>query len=206
MSDLATLRKAGLHVAETAAPVLGFTLVYAATSRLPLALSAGLCMAALVAVYRLRQARTVWPAVGGFGLTAGAAAITALSGDATNFFLPVLILRATVVLVTPLMLLLRWPPIGLAAGVLTGRGLTWRRCPMRLRGYVVANLVWVAAEGALVANQARLYLADRALAMGAFKLLVEVPVHVLLAVVMWAVYRRITQSPCDCAQHEGVAR
>ncbi|MFI7641772.1 DUF3159 domain-containing protein [Nonomuraea sp. NPDC049400] len=201
MSDLAALRHVGLHVAETAAPVLGFTLLYATTSRLPAALAAGLCVAALVAVHRLRQARSVWPAVGGFALTAGAAAVTVLSGDATNFFLPVLLLRATVVAATPIMLLLRWPPVGLAAGVLAGKGLVWRRCPPRLRAYSVANLIWVVAEGALVANQARLYLADRALAMGAFKLLVEVPVHVLLAVLMWVVYRRMTNRPCPC---EGV--
>ncbi|TMR94487.1 DUF3159 domain-containing protein [Nonomuraea basaltis] len=202
MSDLVAMRKAGLHVAETAAPVLGFTLVYATTTRLPLALATGLGMAALVAIHRFRQARSIWPAAGGFALTAGAAAITALSGEATDFFLPVLLLRTAVVLITPIMLLLRWPPVGLAAGVLTGRGLAWRRCPVRLRAYTIANLVWVAAEGALVANQVRLYLADRAVAMGAFKLLVEVPVHVLLAVLMWGIYRRLTRQPCDCHQGE----
>lgn len=35
MSDLVLMRKAGQHIAETAAPVLGFTLVYATTNRLP---------------------------------------------------------------------------------------------------------------------------------------------------------------------------
>ncbi|WP_327587461.1 DUF3159 domain-containing protein [Nonomuraea sp. NBC_00507] len=207
MSDLVLMRKAGQHIAETAAPVLGFTLVYATTNRLPLALTAGLALAAVVAVYRFTQARSLLPAAGGFALTAGAAAITALSGEAADFFLPVLILRATVVLLTPIMLLLRWPPVGLAAGVLFGRGLAWRRCPARLRAYTVANLVWVVTEGALVANQVRLYLADRAMAMGAFKLLVEVPVHVLLAVLMWVIYRRLTRRPCDCHQvrenHQG---
>ncbi|MGI5290313.1 DUF3159 domain-containing protein [Nonomuraea polychroma] len=198
MNDLAILRRAGLHIAETATPVLGFTLLYAVTSRLPLALSAGLCVAALMAVHRFRQARSIWPAVGGLTLTVGAAAIAALSGDAANFFLPVLLLRATVVAVTPIMLLLRWPPIGLAAGMLAGRGLAWRRCPPRVRAYIVANLIWVVAEGALVANQVRLYLTDRALAMGAFKLLVEVPVHALLALLMWAVYRRMTNRSCPC--------
>lgn len=198
MSDLAALRHAGSHIAETAAPVLGFTLLYAATARLPPALVTGLCVAALVALHRIRHGRSVWPAAGGFALTAGAAAVTVLSGEATNFFLPVLLLRGIVVVVTPVMLLLRFPPVALAAGVLTGRGLTWRRCPSRLRAYSVANLLWVVAEGALVANQARLYLADRALAMGAFKLLVEVPVHILLVALMWVVYRRMTARPCPC--------
>ncbi|PZG52019.1 hypothetical protein C1I98_07720 [Spongiactinospora gelatinilytica] len=196
MSDLAALRRAGLHIAETAVPVLGFTLVYATTARLPAALATGLCVAALVAVRRVRGARSVWPAVGGFALTAGAAAWTVLSGEAANYFVPVLALRAAVVAATPVMLLLRLPPVGLAAGVLTGRGLAFRRCPPRLRAYTVANLIWVVAEGALLANQARLYLDGRALAMGAFKLLVEVPAHVLLVGLMWAVYRRMTARPC----------
>ncbi|MFI7444714.1 DUF3159 domain-containing protein [Nonomuraea indica] len=203
MSDLAALRHVGLHIAETAAPVLGFTLLYAMTTRLPPALAAGLCVAALVAARRVRQSRSVWPAVGGFALTAGAAAVTVLSGEATNFFLPVLLVRATIVVATPLLLVMRRPPVGLAAGVLTGRGLAWRRCPARVRAYTVVTVLWMLAEAVLVANQARLYLADRALAMGAFKLLVEVPVHVLLAGLMWVVYRRMTKRPCPC---EGVHR
>ncbi|MGP4095665.1 hypothetical protein ACTWPW_14270 [Nonomuraea sp. KM90] len=58
-------RRVGLHVAETAAPVLGFTLLYATTARPAPALPAGVCVAALVAVHRLRQARSVWPAASG---------------------------------------------------------------------------------------------------------------------------------------------
>ncbi|UBU13099.1 DUF3159 domain-containing protein [Nonomuraea gerenzanensis] len=193
MSDLALLRRAGLHLIETAAPVLGFTLVYATTQRLPLALTVALCLAAGVAVHRFVHARSLLPAIGGFGLAAGAAAIAALSGEATDFFLPVLVIRGTVVAVTPVMLLLRLPPVAVAAGVLTGRGHGWRRDPVRLRAYTIVNVGWMLGEGALVANQARLYLADRAVAMGAFKLLVEVPLHVLMVALMWACYRRLTR-------------
>ncbi|MEU8109213.1 DUF3159 domain-containing protein [Nonomuraea muscovyensis] len=204
MSDLVMMRRAGLHVAETAAPVLGFTALFATTGRLPLSLAAGICLAALVALYRLRQARSVWPAAGGFALTAGAAAIAALSGQAADFFLPVLVARATVVALTPPLLVFGLPPAGLAAAVLTGRGLTWRRCPVRVRAYATANLAWFVVEGALVANQVRLYLAERAVAMGAFKLFVEVPAHLAMAALMWVIYRRLISRPCDgpdCTYH-----
>ncbi|GAA3625020.1 hypothetical protein GCM10022419_133250 [Nonomuraea rosea] len=196
------MSKAGLHVAETATPVLGFTLSYSTTENLPLSLITGIGLAAVVAAYRFRQARSIWPAIGGFALTGGAAAIAALSGQAADFFLPVLITRALIVVLTPVLLLLRWPPVALATGVLTGRGLFWRHCPVRMRAFTIANLAWMAVEGALVVNQVRLYLADRALAMGAFKLLVEVPAHLLMAILLWVIYRRLTLRTCGCPQHD----
>ncbi|GAA2296314.1 hypothetical protein GCM10010149_50880 [Nonomuraea roseoviolacea subsp. roseoviolacea] len=202
------LREAGLHVAETAAPALGFTVPYAVTGDLALSLGVALCVAALVALHRLRQSRGVWPAVGGFGLAALAGALATLSGEAADYFLPLIAVRAVVAVATPVLLLLRLPPAGLVTGLVTRRGLAWRRCPVRLRAFTIVNSLWLAMEAALLANQLRLYHEGQAVAMGVFKLLVEVPAHVLAAVVLWLLYRRLTGRPCRDARcpFEGEAR
>ncbi|NUW38439.1 DUF3159 domain-containing protein [Nonomuraea sp. SMC257] len=206
------LRKAGLHVAETAAPALGFTVAYATTGKLPLSLAAALCLAALVALHRFRQARSIWPALGGLCLAALAGALATLSGEAADYFLPLIAVRTVIAVATPVLMLLRLPPAGLVTGLVTGRGLSWRRCPVRLRAFTIVNALWLAMEASLLANQLRLYHEGQAVAMGVFKLLVEVPAHLVAAVVLWLLYRRLTDRPCRgplCPDHlpsEGEAR
>ncbi|MFI6598449.1 DUF3159 domain-containing protein [Nonomuraea sp. NPDC050536] len=198
------LRKAGLHAAETAAPALGFTVSYATTGNLLLSLCIALFLAALVALYRLRQARSIWPALGGLSLAALAGALATLSGEAADYFLPLIVARTVIAVATPILMLLRLPPAGLVAGLITGRGLAWRRCPVRLRAFTIVNSIWFALEASLLANQLRLYHEGRAAAMGVFKLLVELPAHLLAAVVLWLIYRRLTNRPCHgefCPYH-----
>jgi hypothetical protein len=112
--------------------------------------------------------------------------------------------RGTLAVATPILLLLRLPPFGLAYGVLTRQGLAWRRCAIQLRAFTIVNLLWFLIEATLTANQIRLYLDDQAVAMGAVKVLIEAPAYLLSAVVLWRLYRRLTARPCHgptCPYH-----
>ncbi|MEW9556231.1 DUF3159 domain-containing protein [Nonomuraea sp. NPDC050783] len=190
------LRRVGVHVVETALPVIGFTVAYAMTRQIAPSLVTALAAAAAVALLRVRQARKPWAALAGFGVSAGAAALVTASGNAADFFLPLLVMRGALAVATPVLLLLRLPPFGLAYGVLTRRGTAWRRCPVQLRAFTIVNLIWFLVEAALTANQIRLYLDDQALAMGAVKVLIEAPASLLSAVVLWRLYRRLTARSC----------
>ncbi|MFI6731447.1 DUF3159 domain-containing protein [Nonomuraea sp. NPDC050451] len=190
------LRRVGAHVVETALPVIGFTVAYATTRQIAPSLVAALAAAAAVALFQVRQARKPWAALAGFGVSAGAAALATASGNAADFFLPLLVMRGTLAVATPVLLLLGLPPFGLAYGVLTRQGPAWRRCPIQLRAFTIVNLIWFLVDAALTANQIRLYLDDQAVAMGAVKILIEAPAYLLSAVVLWRLYRRLTARPC----------
>ncbi|MGP3958842.1 DUF3159 domain-containing protein [Nonomuraea sp. 3N208] len=198
------LRRVGAHVLETALPVIGFTVAYATTRQIAPSLAAALVAAAAVALFRVRQAQKPWAALAGFGVSAAAAALVTASGNAADFFLPLLVMRGTLAVATPILLLLRLPPFGLAYGVLTRQGLAWRRCAIQLRAFTIVNLVWFLVDATLTANQIRLYLDDQAVAMGAVKVLIEAPTYLLSAVVLWRLYRRLTARPCHgptCPYH-----
>ncbi|WP_431924418.1 DUF3159 domain-containing protein [Nonomuraea jabiensis] len=190
------LRRVGAHVAETALPVIGFTVAYAITRQIAPSLVAALAAAAAVALFRVRQAGKPWAALAGFGVSAGAAALVTASGNAADFFLPLLVMRGALAVATPVLLLLRLPPFGLAYGVLTRQGPAWRRCPIQLRAFTIVNLIWFLVDASLTANQIRLYLDDQAVVMGAVKILIEAPAYLLSAVVLWRLYHRLTARPC----------
>ncbi|MFD1539816.1 DUF3159 domain-containing protein [Nonomuraea guangzhouensis] len=203
------LRQVGAHVLETALPVLGFTVLFAATGQIAPSLVAALAAAAGVALFRVRQAQKPWAALAGFGVSVGAGALVTVSGNAADFFLPLLVVRGALVVATPILLLLRLPPFGLAYGVLTRQGPAWRRCAVQLRAFTIVNLVWFLIDAALTANQIRLYLDGQAVAMGAVKVLIEAPAYLLSALFLWRLHRRLIARPCrrpNCPYHPaGVA-
>ncbi|MFJ9855220.1 DUF3159 domain-containing protein [Streptomyces sp. NPDC101150] len=180
------LRSGALDVA----PVLGFTLSLSLTHRVAVALTVALTVGAGGCVVRLVRGEPVRRTLGVIGIVGVGGALAALTGQATSFFIPSLVMHCVMAVATPVMLLLGWPPMGLAVGLLTGERTSWRRCPARRRGFIRGNLVILAGSYVLLAIQLPLFLSGQAVALGAVETFGPV-VLALSTLLGWRVYRRV---------------
>ncbi len=190
------LRNAVINVV----PVFGFTLSFALTHRLAVALALALAAGAAVCVYRAARREPVWGALGALGLVCVAGALAAGTGQATSFFLPSLMLHAVMAVVSAVMLLLGWPPMGVVVGLITKEGTGWRRCMVRRRAFIRGNLVVFAGNLKMLAIQIPLFLSGQTVALGAVDVLGPV-VIALSALLGWRVYRRVLGGH-RCGSHD----
>lgn len=171
------------------APVFGFTVTFALTHRLALALALALTAAAGVSVYRLVHRKPVWRALTVLGLVCVQGTVAASTGDATDFFLPNLILHGAMATANVVMLLLRWPLMGVAVGLVTKEGTGWRRCAVRRRAFSRGSLVMLVGGLLTLTVQLSLYLSDQAVLLGIVDSVGPL-VLALSTLLGWRVHRR----------------
>ncbi|RKT87400.1 Protein of unknown function [Saccharopolyspora antimicrobica] len=173
------------------APILFFTLTFALTHRVLIAVAFALTCGIGITVGRLVRREPVWRALGALGIICLGGLLASRTGDAANFFAPGLVIHSTIALVTPVMLAFGWPPLGLVAGLVTGEGTGWRRCPIRRRAFTRSNVVLLAAKVVILSAEIPLFLAGRTVALG-FTNAVGPAVHGLGVLLAWRVFRRTT--------------
>ncbi|MFE1766807.1 DUF3159 domain-containing protein [Streptomyces angustmyceticus] len=171
------------------APVFGFTLTFAVTHRLAVALTLALTAGVGVFVHRVVRRESVRRALGVLGFVCVQGALAARTGDATDFFLPQLLLHCAMAVASPVLILLGWPPLGVLAGVFTGEGTAWRRCAVRRRAFAKGSLVLFAGKVLMLSVQIPLYLSGQAVALGSVDVFGPLVVG-LGALLGWRVYRR----------------
>ncbi|WP_432143603.1 DUF3159 domain-containing protein [Streptomyces sp. bgisy084] len=147
-------------------PVFGFTLTFALTHRLGVALTLALATGAGVFLLRLVRREPARQALVFLGIVCVQGLLAGRTGDAVNFFLPHLVLHAVMVVVTPVLLVLGWPPLGVVVGLVTGERTRWRRCAVRRRAFVKGHLVVYAGSLLTLSVQLPLFLSGQAVALG----------------------------------------
>lgn len=133
----------------------------------------------------------MWRTLIALGVVCAGGALAAHTADATDFFLPGLVVQGVTAAVTPVLLVFGWPPLGLVAGLVTGERTRWRRCPTRRRAFTRANLVLLAAKLLVLSVDLPLYSAGQTVALG-FTHVAWPFVHGLGALLAWRVFRRAT--------------
>ncbi|MFG2831019.1 DUF3159 domain-containing protein [Streptomyces sp. NPDC048434] len=181
------------------APVFGFTLTFALTHRLAVALTLAFAVGAGVFVHRLVRREPVGRALGILGLVCVQGALAARTGQATTFFLPHLVLHCVMAVASPVLILLGWPPMGLMVGLLTGERSGWRRCAVRRRAFAKGSLVLFTGNVLMLAVQLPLFLSGQAVALGSVDVFGPL-VFALGALLGWRVYRRaVGAHRCDAS-------
>ncbi|MEU8998358.1 DUF3159 domain-containing protein [Streptomyces caniferus] len=181
------------------APVFGFTLTFALTHRLAVALTLAFAAGAGVFVRRLVRKESVWRALGVLGFVCVQGALAARTGDATTFFLPHLVLHCAMAVAVPVLILLGWPPLGLMVGLFTGERAAWRRCAVRRRAFARGSLVPFTGNVLMLSVQIPLFLSGRAVALGSVDVFGPL-VFTLGALLGWRVYRRaVGAHRCDAS-------
>ncbi|MFI9258658.1 DUF3159 domain-containing protein [Streptomyces sioyaensis] len=171
------------------APILGFTLSLSLTHQVAVALTVALTLGAAGCILRLIRRESVWRTLGIVGVVGIGGALAAGTGQATAFFAPSLVMHCAMAVATPVMLLLGWPPLGLAVGLITGEKTRWRRCRVRRRGFIRGNLVVMAGSYVMLAVQLSLFLSGQAVALGTVETFGPV-VMALSTLLGWRVHRR----------------
>lgn len=182
---------------EAILPGLGFLVVYAITQEVLPSVVAPVVVALCFVVVRLATRSTPTQAFAGvFGIVLSAG-LALLTGRAEDNFVLGLVINAVLVVVLLLSIVVRWPLIGLIAGVLTNDLTAWREDAAKRRVLTLCTWLWVGLFSLRLAVQAPLYLASQTEWLAATKLLMGVPLYAALLWVTWllvkSVYERAAQ-------------
>ncbi|HEY2205595.1 MAG TPA: DUF3159 domain-containing protein [Pseudonocardia sp.] len=158
------------------------------------ALLAGVVLAAVRLVRGRRPAGVV---LGMLGVVV-AALVVLHTGRAADFFLLQIASNAASALVWITSIAVRWPLLGVIAGVALGQKARWRADPDLVRGYSRASWVWVGQYAVRLAVFVPLYQANQVVALGIARALTWIPVVACVAL-SWPVMR--TALPDD---HPGI--
>jgi hypothetical protein len=179
------------------APAFAFTVSFGLTHHLALALALVFVVGAGVCVYRVARGEPVRRPLVALGFVCVGGVLATRTGQATNFFLPELVVHGVMVVVTPVALLLGWPPMALAIGFVTGERTRWRRCAVRRRAFARGNLVILAGHLLVLSVELPLFLSGQAVALGSVHVFAPI-VLAVGALLGWRVYRRMVGTHrCD---------
>jgi hypothetical protein len=161
---------------DTGLPTVVFITVFALGGRvLTPALIAAVATGAVLAGWRLLRRQSLQQILTGFLGLAIAAAFSAWTGNAEDFFLPGLVTNAAYGTVFVVSILIGWPALGIVMGYLTGDGTTWRKDQRLRRTYAAASWIWVGVFFTRLSIQAPLYFAGAIEPLGVARVIMGWP-------------------------------
>lgn len=176
---------------EAILPGLGFLVVYAFTRQVLPSVIAPVVVALAFVLVRLATkspATQAFAGVFGIALSAGLALFT---GRAEDNFVIGLVINVVSVIVLLVSLVIRWPLVGLIAGVLTNELTAWRQDRAKRRVLTLATWLWVGLFSLRLAVQAPLYFSGQTEWLAATKLLMGVPLYAALLWVTWLLVKSV---------------
>jgi ABC-type long-subunit fatty acid transport system fused permease/ATPase subunit len=123
----------------------------------------------------------------------GAALIALHTGHAEDFFLIQLLSNVGSALLWATSIVIRWPLLGVAVGLVLGQKAKWRQDPVLLRAYSRASWVWVFGQYALrVLVYGTLWWSGQVVALGVARTVLSWPLVALtVATSGWVLYRAL---------------
>lgn len=175
-------------IIDSGVPAAAFLIAYVVdneqlTRAVVLAVIAGF----ILGIWRVVRKQSIQQVVTGFVGLAIAAAFTAWTGRAENFFLPGIITNLAYGSAFLISILVRWPLFGVIMGFLTGIGSTWRTNTQLRRVFTAASWIWVGLFFGRLALQVPLYLAGEVAALGVVRIVLGWPAFLAAAYVTYRV-------------------
>ncbi len=176
---------------ESVLPLTVFSVVYGIGHDLAWSVAGALAPAVLLAGWRLAAREPVGQSVSGvLGLGIGAV-VAVWTGRPENLFLPSILKNSAYGAACALSVLVRWPLLGLALGLVLGEGTAWRDQPRRARVYAQATWVWAAVFGVRLAVQVPLWIAGATTALALVNIALGLPLFAVAAWLTWWLIRRV---------------
>ena len=179
---------------EALVPGLIFLVVYTITGDVAPSVLIPVAVAVVFVAARAVARTGMTSAIAGLIGIAISAAFPLITGRAADNFVPGLLTNVVSLVVLLLSLAVRWPLIGLIAGLLTNEGTAWRRDSAKRRVLTVVTWLWAGLFAFRLAVQVPLYFANLPEWQAAAKLIMGIPLYAALLWVTWlmvrAVYRR----------------
>ncbi|MCD5346982.1 DUF3159 domain-containing protein [Agromyces sp. S2-1-8] len=190
-------------ILEALLPGLVFLIVYStltsfagqdAQAALVPALIASVGLAVVFTLVRIATKGQPTQAIAGLIGVLASAALALWTGNARDNYVLGFFTNAAYALALLVSLLVKWPAIGLIVGFLMGEGVAWRNDRRKYRAAQFLTLVWIGLFVARLAVQVPFYLVDNVEALGAFRLLMGVPLYALALIFSWLVVRAVYPS------------
>jgi intracellular septation protein A len=178
-----------LGVVESIVPSLVFLLLFEITRVLWLAVLVAVGVSVVLTVARLVRRSPPTAALGGLVGVAVSAALALITHRSETFYLPGIITNAVYGGVLLISVLVRFPLIGVAVGVVMGDASGWRADPRRRRGFTWLTLLWVLLFAVRLVVELPLYLSGSTAALGVARLITGVPLFAPVLVLSFLVVR-----------------
>lgn len=167
---------------DSGLPTAVFVLVYAVSGQaLTPSIVAAVAVGLVVAVVRVVRREPLQQVAAGFAGLAIAALVSWRTGRAQDFFLPGFLTNLGYGLAFLVSIIVRWPLLGVAMGLLTGAGTSWRRDTTLRRTYTAASWIWVGVFFGRLLVQVPLYLAGAVTQLGFAKVILGTPLFIAAA-------------------------
>jgi hypothetical protein len=178
-------------ILESIIPGIVYLVLYLTTHNLLVSVLVPALIALIFVVARAGARSNLSSAVTGAVLLAITAVLTLVTGKAVNNFVPGMVINAGGFLVMLVSILVRWPIIGIAVGLLFGDGDGWRRAPAKRRILTIATWAWVGLFAIRLVLEVPLYFAGNVAALGVVRLITSVPLYALVLWVTWILVRGV---------------
>ncbi|WP_061965579.1 DUF3159 domain-containing protein [Demequina aurantiaca] len=170
---------------ESILPGLVFVVAYITVGGFQVPVIASVVVVVAMVAARLIQRTPVTQALSGVLGVALGAVWAWRSGDAGEYFLPGLWINAAYLAAVLITMIVGWPVVGIAVGLLRGLGTSWRKDRALRRRMQLATAVLAATFLLRLVVQVPLYMSDNVAALGTAKLAMGVPLFALSLWVMW---------------------
>ena len=172
-------------ILESIVPGIVYLAIYLTTHNLLLAVLVPAFVALVFVVARAGTRSSLSSAVTGAVLLAITAVLTLVTGRPVNNFVPGMVINGVGFVVMLVSILVRWPVIGIAVGLLFGDVEGWRKDDAKRRVLALATWLWVGLFAVRLAIELPLYFANNVAALGVVRIITSVPLY---ALVLWATW------------------
>ena len=181
-------------ILESVLPGFLFVLFFSFSRDAQLAVVVSAITGVLFVIARIVARKPLAQAISGL-IGIGIAAFLALreGGSGRDYFITGFITNLTYLVPLLVSVLVRWPLIGLIAGLLLGEKTAWRKNKSEMRIFTAATLLWVGIFAARLLVQWPLYLANNLEALGTAKLIMGLPLYAAGLWVTWLMLRSVIQ-------------
>lgn len=179
-------------ILESLVPGLIFVTLFSIFTNATAAVIASAVSSVLFIVARIIAKKPLTQAISGL-VGIGIASFLAFrqGGESRDYFITGFITNLTYLVPLVISVLIRWPLIGLLAGLLLGEKTTWRRNKRELRVFTAATLIWVGVFAARLLVQWPLYLSNNLAALGIARLIMGLPLYAAALWLTWLMLRGV---------------
>ena len=163
-------------VIDSGLPTAVFVISYVVTSRnLRTSLIAAIVAGVLIVIWRLIRREKLGQVAAGFVGLAFSAWWASRNDNASDIYLPGMLTNLGYGMAFFISIIVRWPLLGIAMGLLTGEGTSWRQDPVLRRTYAAASWIWVGLFFGRLIVQTPMYLAGWVEVQGIVKIVMGYP-------------------------------
>ena len=176
---------------ESVVPGFAFLVLYTVTHDLVISVLVPVGIALVFVVARAGARSPMTQAIAGAVGVALTAVLAIVTKDASNNFLPGLIINGVAFVIFLVSILVRWPLVGLLVGLILGEPTEWRQDPAKRRALTLATWVWIIPFAVRVGVELPLYLAHNVTALAATKLITGIPLYIGTLWITWLLVRAV---------------